>query len=94
VQDQDGTKLVLSDKNNVPASTPIYVRICNGQNCASLVTFSGQQIEIAGQTVTVLSQGNGGIIVEGSQFVWSNQDHVYAERNLKIEAKNLGTAAM
>lgn len=94
VQDQDGTKLVLSDKNNVPASTPIYVRICNGQNCASLVTFSGQQIEIAGQTVTVLSQGNGGIIVEGSQFVWSNQNHVYAERNLKIEAKNLGTAAM
>jgi hypothetical protein len=42
----------------------------------------------------VLSQGNGGIIVEGSQFVWSNQDHVYAERNLKIEAKMLKIGMM
>ncbi len=94
VQDRQGLSLILSDQADVPASTPIYVRICDGKNCSSLVTFSGQEIQIAGQKLTVLSNGSGGIILEGSQFVWSSTARTYAGKHLKIEAKNLGSVAM
>jgi hypothetical protein len=89
--DQHGLNLILSNNGNVPASSPIYVRICNGENCSSVVTFSGQEIQIAGQKLTVLSDAHGGIILEGDRFVWSSNGKNYVEENLKIEAKNLGT---
>lgn len=94
VQDERGLSLVLSDSDDVPASPPIYVRICDGKQCSSLVTFSGQEIQIAGQKVTVLADAHGGIILTGNEFVWSNTEQTYAGNHLKIEAKNLGTAAM
>lgn len=94
VQDERGLNLVLSDSADVPASTPIYVRICDGKNCSSVVTFSGQEVQIAGQKLTVLSQPDGGIILAGNKFVWSSNEPVYAGRKFKIEAKNLGTITM
>jgi hypothetical protein len=94
VQDERGLNLVLSDNDDVPVSSPLYVRICDGKHCSSLVTFSGQEIQIAGQKVTVLSDARGGIILTSNQFVWSNTERNYADSRLKIEARNLGTAAM
>ena len=94
VQDEHGLNLVLSEHEDVPASTPIYVRICEGGRCSSLVTFSGQEIQIAGQKLTVLSQADGGIILEGNKFLWSTGRPLYADKNLKIEAKNLGPMEM
>jgi hypothetical protein len=94
VRDERGLNLVLSDREDVPASTPIYVRICDGNRCSSLVTFSGQEIQIAGQKLTVLSEADGGIILEGSKFLWSGGKQLYAEKNIKIEARNLGPAEM
>jgi hypothetical protein len=89
VEDEHGMNLVLSDNNDVPTSPPIYIRICDGKQCSSLVTFSGQEIQIAGQNITVLSDASGGIILEGSKFVWSSTSRIYASGNLKIEAKPL-----
>ena len=94
VQDDRGLNLVLSDTEDVPAATPIYVRICDGRRCSSLVTFSGQEIQIAGQKVTVLSDTRGGIILTGKQFVWSNTERMDPGNHLKIEARNLGSIAM
>jgi hypothetical protein len=94
VEDEHGLSLILSDNADVPVSTPIYVRIWDGKHCSSLVTFSGQEVQIAGQKVTVLSQGDGGIILEGNKLFWSTGKPVYAERNLKIEARNLGLNSM
>jgi hypothetical protein len=93
VQDEHGLKLVLADQPEVPASTPIYVRIRDGKQSSSLVTFSGQEIQIDGLKLTVLSQPDGGIILEGNEFVWSSRDPVYTGRELIIEAKNLDLAA-
>lgn len=90
IEDERGMSLVLSDNDNVPASEALYIRICNGKQCTSVVTFSGQEIQIAGQKVTVLSDAQGGIILEGTGFVWSSGGGNYAEKNLKIEARNLG----
>jgi hypothetical protein len=70
------------------------VQICDGEHCSSVVTFSGQEIQVAGQKVTVLSDANGGIILEGSQFIWSDGKLVQAQKNLKIQARNLDSVAM
>jgi len=94
VQDERGLNLVLSDNEDVPASAPLYIRICDDKHCSSLVTFSGQEIQIAGQKITVLADTRGGIILTGNQFVWSNTERTYAGKHLKIEAKNLGAVAM
>jgi hypothetical protein len=93
VHDARGLHLILSEGENVPPSTPIYARICDGKNCSSFVTFSGQEIPVAGQKVTALSDARGGIILTGSQFVWSSTDGIDAGQ-LKIEARNLAPAAM
>jgi len=94
VQDGEGLKLVLSDTGGVPDSPAIYVRISDGARSSSFVTFSGQEILVAGRKITVLSDPRGGIILTGSQFVWSSGGPPSAASHLKIEAKNLGTVAM
>ena len=94
VQDEHGLKLMLAEQADVPSSPPLYVRICDGQRCSSLVTFSGQEVQIAGQKLTVLADGGGGIILEGNQSAWSSATRSYARSGLKIEARNLGQAAM
>jgi hypothetical protein len=94
VEDPQGLHLMLSDSGNVPSSTPLYVRICDGKSCSSLVTFSGQEIQIAGQKMTVLADTQGGIILLGNNFVWSSEEKTYPGTGLKIEAKSLNLAAL
>ena len=94
VQDERGINLVLSDNDDVPVSPPLYVRISDGKHSSSFVTFSGQEIQIAGQKVTVLADTHGGVILAGQHFMWSDTERVYAAGHLKITAKNLGAIAM
>jgi hypothetical protein len=91
VQDDHGLHLVLSDKDDVPASTPLWVKVCDGKNCSATVTFSGQQIQVGHQDVTVLADPQGKIILAGDSFLWSNGHPMLAGNDkLKIEAKALG----
>jgi hypothetical protein len=94
VRDEHGINLVLSDKPDVPVSEPIYVQISDGNQTSSLITFSGQEVQIAGQQVTVLADGRGGVILAGQHFVWSDSRRVYAGGDLKIKAETLGVASM
>lgn len=91
VQDEHGLNLVLSDNADVPVSTPLWVKVCDGQHCSAVVTFSGQRIQVAHQDVTVLSDPEGKIILEGDHFLWSNGQTMLAQGKLKIEAKALGS---
>jgi hypothetical protein len=93
-EDEHGLNLELSENADVPVSPPLYIHICNGKHCSSFVTFSGQEIQFAGQKVTVLADARGGIILAGDEFVWSNTEQSDARNHLKIEAKNLGVMAM
>ena len=63
-------------------------------DAAPQCVFSGQEIQIAGQKVTVLSDARGGIILTGNQFVWSNTERNHTGNHLKIEAKNLGSSTL
>jgi hypothetical protein len=91
VQDEHGLNLVLSDKDDVPQSTPLWVKVCDGKQCSAVVTFSGQEIQIGRQEVTVLADAQGKIILAGDDFLWSNGKPMVAGNDkLKIEAKTLG----
>ena len=94
VEDAQEVKLILSPDANMPAHALLYVRICDGRHCSSFVTFSGQEIQVAGQKITALADGRGGIIVTGGQFVWSSTERIDAGAQLRIEAKNLAPEAM
>jgi hypothetical protein len=89
VQDAQGVQLVLSDQPDVPASTPLWVKISDGKNSIALVTFSGQDLEIGGQPVTVLADARGGIILTGPRLAWASDQPDGLCGGLKIEAKNL-----
>jgi hypothetical protein len=94
VQDEHGVNLVLSDSNDVPASTPLWVKVCDGKSCQSVVTFSGQKLELGQQQVTVLADATGKIILAGDNFLWSNGEALLAGNNLKIEAKTLAPVVL
>jgi hypothetical protein len=94
IEDKRGLRLDLSDSDNVPASQPLYVRVCDGEQCSSFVTFSGQEIQVAGRAVTVLSDPRGGIILAGDKFVWSTAEPSRVDDHLIIQAKTLTPAAM
>lgn len=94
VQNGQEVQLVLADQADVPDSPPLFVKICDGKKCSSLVTFSGQEIEIAGQKITILADANGGIILEGKQFVWSSLEKNSTTAGLKIEARHLSPAKL
>jgi len=94
VEDEQGIKLELADTGNIPDSPPLYVRICDGKHCMSFVTFSGQEIQAAGQHITVLADPRGGVLLAANHFVWSSDDLNIADSNLKIVAKNLGANVM
>ncbi len=94
VQDEHGLNVVLSDTDNVPASTPLWVQICDGKHCSTMVTFSGQEIRLGQRNVTVLSDASGKIILAGDNFLWSNGDALMADGALKIEAKTLAPVVL
>jgi hypothetical protein len=94
VEDQHGLNVVLSNTNDVPSSAPLYVQVCDGKQCAAVVTFSGQDIQIAGQKMTVLSDAQGGIILVGNDFAWSSSEPAMAKNDLKISAKTLALNTM
>jgi len=94
VEDNHGLHLVLSQNGAVPTSPPLYVRVSDGKTTSSLVTFSGQEIQIAGQKMTVLADAQGGIILMGNDFVWSSDEKTDSDSHLKIEAKSLNLAAL
>lgn len=94
VDDGRGLNVVLSDHEDVPSSAPIYVRICDGSHCSSMVTFSGQVIQVDEQKLAVLSAPHGEIILAGEQFVWSSRGHLFAGNRFHIDAKNIGSAIL
>lgn len=93
-QDGKGIKLVLADQPEVPSSPPLYVRISDGTNSSSMVTFSGQEIQIAGQKMTVLAEAGGGVIVMGKDFAWSSGSAGTVPNGIKIEARRLASQAL
>lgn len=93
VKDESGMKIVLSDDANIPASTPLWVKICQGGHCTTLVTFSGQEVMVAGQKLTVLAEADDGILLVGDRFAWASDGTKSGVQDLKIQARALEFAS-
>jgi hypothetical protein len=93
VQDESGLRLELADEANLPESAPLWVRIRQGGRTESFVTFSGQQIKVAGQQVTVLAGNQGKVLLVGDRFAWSTDEPGSPPGQFDIAARTLDTLA-
>jgi hypothetical protein len=89
VFDQRGTHLVLAKEPNVPASPPLYLKVCGPKGCQRFVTFSGQQIRVNGDVCDVLADGRGEVLLVGRQLLWSGAEAVAASGGYQVEARAL-----
>lgn len=74
VFDERGTQLVLAQEPNLPASAPLYLKICGPRGCQRFVTFSGQQIRVKGDSFEVLVDAKGHVLLVGNKLVWTSAD--------------------
>lgn len=81
-------RLILAEKADIPTSSPLFLKICSGKKCRSLITFSGQQIQINGEAFEVLSDRQGQILLVGNHSVWSSANPVQT-KNSYIQAQTL-----
>jgi hypothetical protein len=91
VVDANGVRLDLSDKENVPDSTPLLVSLCKAGKCQRIITFSGQTVKINGDTCEVLADGKGNILLVGQRFIWSSAEPTSAGA-YRIQAESLGAS--
>ena len=89
VFDQQGAHLVLAQEPNLPASPPLYLKICGPRGCQRFVTFSGQQIRVNGEVCDVLSDHQGNVLVVGRQLLWSGSKAGARSGQYQIEARAL-----
>jgi hypothetical protein len=89
ISDRSGVRLVLSDRPDVPVSTPLFVKVCQGTKCQTIITFSGQEIQVANENVEVLADARGNVLLVGDRLVWSSAESTRTVANLKIAAKPL-----
>jgi hypothetical protein len=86
VADESGVRLVLSDQPDVPPSSPLLIRVCRGNRCQSVITFSGQTVELAGIPVEVLADAEGHVLLVGERVVWSSAEGGPLFADGKVEA--------
>ena len=92
VQDERGLNLVLSERDDVPTSPPLYIHVIEAGRRSSFLTFSGQEIEIASQRTTVLSDSQGQVMLVGERFFWSRAESAGIRGDLRIQARSLAYA--
>lgn len=89
ISDGSAVRLVLSDQPDVPVSTPLFVKVCQGKKCQTIITFSGQEIQVANERVEVLTDARGNVLLVGDHLIWSSVAATRPVADLKIEAKAL-----
>lgn len=92
VFDDSGPRVVLAEKADVPASPPLYLKICGPRGCQEIVTFSGQQVQVNGNVCDVLTDAKGNVILAGESLVWSSQEPLVTRGHYRIEARALKTS--
>ncbi len=89
VQDERGTQLVLSEQPDVPTSPALWIEFEDHGQRGTAVTFSGQQIEIAGERVEVLANPQGQITLVGDRIFWSSVAPAHPKDGFRVQAVEL-----
>jgi hypothetical protein len=82
---KDGPQLLLSEKPDVPASSPVWLKVCDPKGCQSVVTFSGQRVSINGELCDVLVDSKQNVLVVGQKKFWPGG----MPEKTKVEARTL-----
>lgn len=82
-------ELVLADQPERPASGPLLVEICQGGKCRTVITFSGQKLEVDGHSIEVLTGVNDHVIVLADNLVWTSQNPAEVVDGFQINAQVL-----
>ena len=93
VFDDRGPELVLADGPTVPTSTPLYLKITGPNGSRRYITFSGQQIQVNGDTCDVLVDRAGNVLVVGRELAWSSSESPAKAGRYQIEARPLAGAS-
>lgn len=88
VKDETGIQMSLSDEPDVKPSQALVLKICESRGCREIITFSGQDIEIDGQLVTVRDEG-GKVTLDGEQFMWTSDLKESSTKGIQIESRRL-----
>lgn len=86
VIDENGPRLVLSEKPDVPRSRPLYLVVQTPAGQKSFVTFSGQKIRVNGEECEVLESAEGHVLVAGRHFFWSSAETRPAVGSIQVKA--------
>jgi hypothetical protein len=89
VQDERGVQLVLSEQADVPTSPALWIEFEEHGHRGTAVTFSGQQIEIAGERVEVLANPQGQITLIGERIFWSSVLPGRSTDGVRVRAEEL-----
>ena len=86
---QQGPRLVLADKPDVPPSVPLYLRIRGPKGFQNFVTFSGQQIRLDGEVCDVLLDPQGKVLLAGPEWVVSTGNAPMKHARYQVAARPL-----
>jgi hypothetical protein len=93
VVESGGVKLDLSERPDIPSSSPLRVDVCHNQQCRTYITFSGQQIRVNKESWDVLSDGVGHVLVVGPTVVWTSAEPARHAGAYHINAQPLGMSS-
>jgi hypothetical protein len=74
IQDENGLHLTLAEQADVPQVQPLWLRICEGGHCRTVMTFSGQTVQVGGKQIEALAEADGGVMLVGEHFFWSSRE--------------------
>lgn len=64
------SQVLVADARRAGPGQPAMVSFCQDRQCTTVLTFSGESVSLGGQTVEVLADRNGGVILVGSDYAW------------------------
>jgi len=79
-------ELLLAEHPARPATNPLLVEICQNGRCRTVLTFSGQKLEVDGHTIEVLTGADDRLIVLADSQVWTSQNPAEIVDGFRINA--------
>lgn len=86
---RDGLRLTLADEPDLEPGKPFVLRVCKNSACEDIITFSGQQITVAGHDVTLRADSDGRVILQGDELLWSSDSQESSLPGVLIASRSL-----
>ena len=82
-------ELILADQPERAVTPPLLVEFCQNGRCRTVITFSGQKLEVDGHSIEVLTGADDRVIVLADNRVWTSQTPTEVVDGFRIQAQVL-----